>query len=523
MEAEFSTNVDVAEGSLAECVMTAASRRPDSIAFISGSEKRGWKEVERRMIAYAAGLAAAGFGSGSRIAIVAGVSMPHVELTMGLSYAGVTAVPINTRLAPAEMIDIVRRADVAAMAFDAQGGALAATIAEACGGLPLIDIESIPDFGARPTAPAKWAPDALATLLFTGGTTGIPKGVLLTAGNLLVHGANVRNCLRYDADTVVLHGQPIFHVAGLNQLYATVMGAGCLVFRPDGGLAATYEELASNGVNSIGVVPTTLGLLLDFPGRDDRLLARIRSVVYGAAPISEALLSRALTAMPNAKFTQFYGQTETGAVTALLPAYHVLEGRNAGKLRTVGIPRPHLEIAIGNEAGEPLPAGSVGEILVRGRGLTPGYWRSPEETARLYVNGWLRTGDAGVIDGDGFISIVDRYKDMIVTGGENVFSIEVENVLSTHPDVVQCAVYGVPDEHWGEIVEAAIVPRAGATLSDADLIEYSRQRIARYKTPKSIRFHPEGLPLNGVGKVLKHVLRDRSRQERELSGHKALP
>lgn len=266
-------------------------------------------------------------------------------------------------------------------------------------------------------------------------------------------------------------------------------------------------------MNSIGAVPTTLGLLLDFDGRDDSLLKRIRSIVYGAAPISETLLSRALDAMPNARFTQFYGQTETGAVTALLPTYHVLEGPKAGKLRTVGRPRPHLEIAIGNDEGALLPTGSVGEILIRGRGLTPGYWRAPEETARLYVNGWLRTGDAGTIDEDGFVSIVDRYKDMIVTGGENVFSIEVENVLSTHPDVVQCAVYGVPDERWGEIVEAAVVPRAGAVISAADLIAFSRQHIARYKTPKSIRFHPEGLPLNGLGKVLKHVLRDRSRQE----------
>ena len=235
MKAEVPSDVDVAEGSLADCVVTAARRRPNGVAFISGGEKRSWKEVERRMTAHAAALAAAGFGPGSRVAIVAGVSMAHVDFTMGLSHAGVTAVPINTRLAPAEMIDVVRRADVAVLAFDAQSAALAATIAEACGGLPLIDIDAFPDFEAQPPAPATWAPDALATLLFTGGTTGIPKGVLLTAGNLLVHGANVRNCLQYDADTVVLHSQPIFHVAGLNQLYAVVMAAGCLVFRPDGG------------------------------------------------------------------------------------------------------------------------------------------------------------------------------------------------------------------------------------------------------------------------------------------------
>ena len=344
-------------------------------------------------------------------------------------------------------------------------------------------------------------------MLFTGGTTGLPKGVRIQVKGLMTHGRSVAACLSYNKDSVVLHAQPIFHIAGCNQLYGIALAAGTLVFRADIGPKATYEEIALRGVNSIGVVPTTLAMLLGAPERDDALLEQIRSVVYGSAAITPTLLAQALAAMPNAGFCQFYGQTEAGPVTALLPEDHVLDGPRAGKLGTAGKPRPHIRLRIADAEGNAAPGGEAGEVMLAGEGLCDGYWRAPEKTAELFRDGWLRTGDVGILDTDGYLKIVDRYKDMIITGGENVFSAEVENVLASHRAVETCAILGIPDPFWGEAVHGVVILRKGELVSDAELINYCRDRIAHYKCPKTIEIRQDPLPLSGVGKVLKHILR----------------
>lgn len=316
--------------------------------------------------------------------------------------------------------------------------------------------------------------------------------------------------MSYAADTVYPHGMPIFHVGGLGQLLGLTLRGGCHLFHPDASPAAIYGALQHEGLNTICAVPTSLSMLLDSPLRDDALLKRIRAVGYGASAISDALLERLLLALPNASFRQFYGQTESaGAVTALRPPYHVVSGPDAGHLTSCGQVCEGFLIETHDASGVATPPGSPGEIVVRGRHLRPGYWRDPDQTTELLRGGWMHTGDIGILDADGFLTVVDRLKDMIVTGGENVFCSEVENVIARHPAVAECAVVGMPHAVWGEAVHAVIVLRCDCHASEADLAAYCGRALTNYKRPKSIEIAIEPLPLSGVGKVRKNVLRER--------------
>jgi acyl-CoA synthetase (AMP-forming)/AMP-acid ligase II len=514
-------NLNDLEASLGELVARAARDNPQGIAFIDGSSRRTWQQVAARVAEEAAALRNRGLTPGARIAVLAGATEMHVELTLALSWAGLTVVPLNTRLSLVEHTVIVGNADVQAFFHDVVHRERASAVARNLGISKLLSIEEL--LGGVRTSRGdgiplhEWNPDDLAAILYTGGTTGTPKGVRVPVHSMIIQGRTVQTCLRYDRESVVLHTQPIFHVAGCGQLYGAVLAAGTLVFRADVGPAATYEEISQHGVNSIGLVPTTLAMLLNFPGRHEANLKHIRSVVYGAAAITETLLVQAMEAMPNAGFCQFYGQTETGPVTALLAEDHVLTGPRGGKLRTAGRPRPHVLLKITDADGNELPTGAPGEILISGIGLCDGYWRDDERTAELFRNGWLRTGDVGIVDEDGYVRIVDRYKDMIVTGGENVFSAEVEHALAAHPEVESCAVFAVPDAFWGEAVHAAVIRKPGSNVTTTELIAFCRSQIAGYKCPKSIDFRSEPFPLSGVGKVLKTVLRQQATKAKNMT------
>lgn len=499
------------EGSLAALVARAAAVNPEGVAFIEGESQRTWRDVASGVEVKAGVMLDLGLKPGDRIAVLAGVTAQHVELTLILAWAGITVVPLNTRLSLREHIQILKSAAVAALICDAEfadhGRQLA--LEASIGNVLAIDAILKPAGDPRRSLePYSWRPQDLAAILYTGGTTGLPKGVRMPVGSFMVHGKNVMQCLGYDRQSVVLHAQPIFHIAGCNQLYGLIGAAGTLVFRSDIGPAATYDEIRRHGVNSVGMVPTSLAMLLNHPSRDDALLLKIRSIVYGAAAIPETLLEQAVKAMPNARFCQFYGQTEAGPVTALLPEDHVLEGPRAGKLKTAGRARPHIQLRIANADGVEVPVGTPGEIILAGAGLCDGYWQAPDSTAQLFRDGWLRTGDVGVLDADGYVTIVDRFKDMIVTGGENVFCAEVEHVLASHPAVEACTVFGVPDEFWGEAVHATVILKRETNADAAELISFCKKQLAGYKCPKSVEMRTEPFPLSGVGKVLKHILRN---------------
>jgi long-chain acyl-CoA synthetase len=345
--------------------------------------------------------------------------------------------------------------------------------------------------------------DDLAGIFYTGGTTGRSKGVMLTHGGLASNFLMMVAVAPFPADPVFLHTPPMFHLADAACIIGVTMLGGSHVVLPGFEPFATLEAIEQHRINSLVLVPTMIGMLCEALRTRPSDLTSVRRIAYGASPISEAVLTRALAAFPNAEFGQAYGQTELSPVATILThADHL-----AGRLRSAGRAVPGMDLRIVDENLETVPTGEVGEVAVRGPTVMQGYWRQPGLTAQTIVNGWLRTGDAGYLDEDGYLFLVDRVKDMIVSGGENVYSAEVENALMQHPAVLQCAVIGVPDDRWGERVHAVLYLREGFSISDRDLADHCKPLIANYKRPRTFEVRDTPLPLSGAGKILKTELR----------------
>jgi long-chain acyl-CoA synthetase len=323
----------------------------------------------------------------------------------------------------------------------------------------------------------------------------------------MTRGAELNNA----PDSVSLLVAPLFHVAGLGRLVGQlIVGGSCVTlaqFRP----ASVIDAIEEHRISDIIVVPTMLQALLDEPSFTPQRVRSLDRIAFGAAPMPPDLLDRALAAWPHAEFFQAYGLTETaGAVCINLPANHRPEARARGLLTSVGRAGLGAEIIVADESGRELPRGEVGEILARGPMVMQGYWRNPEASAAALRDGWLHTGDAGRMRADGHLFIVDRLKDMIITGGENVYCAEVEAALRSHPQVVHAAVIGVPDARWGEAVHAVVVTAPETEVTADALKAWCRERLAGYKCPRQVTFLRE-LPLSAAGKVLKNVLRERVR------------
>jgi long-chain acyl-CoA synthetase len=267
---------------------------------------------------------------------------------------------------------------------------------------------------------------------------------------------------------------------------------------------AVFDAIERHGVTETNLVPTMLQMMADHPAVRSRDLSSLKKIMYGGSPIAEAVFDRVASALPGVAFTQTYAQSELSPTATIL---HAREHAVAGRRRSGGRATLGVEMRIVDETGRETPRGSVGEICARGDNVMMGYWNRPEETARAIVDGWMHTGDAGYMDEDGFVYLVDRVKDMIISGGENIYSVEVENVVASHPAVAQCAVIGIPSDVWGEAVHAVVTRKPGAKVEAADIISFCRERIAHYKCPRTIDIRDEPLPMSGPGKILKRELR----------------
>jgi long-chain acyl-CoA synthetase len=394
-------------------------------------------------------------------------------------------------------------------------------IAKALGNFALVYADDAPDArpesaldyetlvtDAAPIADVEAAETDLAGIFYTGGTTGRSKGVMLSHRNLF---ASARNALASSDEEVFacyLHAAPMFHIADFaaTQIALLLGGANAIIrgFTRE----AVAQAITKFGVTNVFLVPTMIQMFVDQPGLDKIDLSSLKRVIYGASPISEAVLDRAMKALPHVEFLQAYGMTELSPVATWLPwKDHCGEGRAKGHHRSGGRPAPMVEVRIVDPSNNPVLPRVVGEIVVRGDIVMMGYWERPEETKKAIVDGWMRTGDGGFMDEDAYVYIVDRMKDMIVTGGENVYSAEVENCVAQHPAVAQCAVIGIPDEKWGEAVHAVVMRKPGSAVMETDIIEFCRARIAGYKCPRSVKIQDELLPLSGAGKILKRELR----------------
>jgi acyl-CoA synthetase (AMP-forming)/AMP-acid ligase II len=426
-------------------------------------------------------------------------------------WLGAVACPLNTRWSVAELRHALVDCGARLLLADAAHAAAAAELNEVVAVLPAATL-ALQAQALAPLEDSRSGGDALAAILYTGGTTGRAKGVMLSHANFwtaaVARGAELPN----QPDSIALLVAPLFHVAGLGRLIGqSIVGGTCITmpqFRPP----AVIDAIERHRITDVIVVPSMLQSLMDDPSFDPARVKSLGRVAFGAAPMPPDLLDRALAAWPHAEFFQAYGLTETaGAVCINLPANHRPEARALGRLNSVGRAGRGAEIIIADESGRELPRGQVGEILARGPMVMQGYWRNPEATAAALRDGWLRTGDAGRMLDDGYLFIVDRLKDMIISGGENVYCAEVEAALRSHPQVRQAAVIGVPDARWGESVHAAVVLDEGTdgTVATADeLRAWCRERLAGYKCPRNISFMRE-LPLSAAGKVLKNVLRER--------------
>jgi acyl-CoA synthetase (AMP-forming)/AMP-acid ligase II len=362
---------------------------------------------------------------------------------------------------------------------------------------------------ADPVPDAVRRGEDLAGIFYTGGTTGFPKGVMLSHTNMVSSGLALHSEGTAPAGGCYLHAAPMFHLADMGIAAAHWIAGNTHSFVPAFNPEAVLQAIERDRVTHVLLVPTMIQMLVDHPAmREGRDLGSLRSVIYGASPISEAVLDRAMAALPGVEFTQAYGMTELSPLATLNPPYfHTPEGRRLGKLRAAGRASYCTEVKIVDADDREVPRGTVGEVVVRGPNVMLGYWNKPEQSAEALRGGWMHTGDGAYMDEDGFIFVVDRMKDMIISGGENIYSAEVENVLAQHPAVAACAVIGIPSEKWGEAVHAVVVLKPGAAATDAVLVEHCKAQIAHYKCPRSVEFVAQ-LPLSGAGKVLKTALRE---------------
>ena len=319
-------------------------------------------------------------------------------------------------------------------------------------------------------------------------------------------GNDIRDLARDTSRT--LNVMPLFHSGGAETMFTTVIGAGCNVFLPSFLPQTFLQALEDEKITHASIVPTMVRLVLDSIGERKRDLSALKVLVYGAAPMSQAQIEEAMEKLPGVDLQQGYGQTELAPyVSTLRPEYHVLSGPGSGKIRSIGKVGYCSEAYIADSDGKELPRGEVGELRVRGPNVMLGYWRKPKETAATIDNGWIRTGDAGYMDEDGFIFLIDRLKDMIVSGGENIYSSEVENALAMHPAIATAVAIGIPNERWGEAVHAVVMLREGHRATAEEIINHCHGLIAGYKCPRSVEFRSDPFPVSGAGKILKRELR----------------
>lgn len=484
-----------------------AERAPHAPCLACGDTLLTFRDLDRRSNALANVLVAQGVGAGDRVALLAHTAPIFYELAYACAKLGAIMLPLNWRLSPHEIGQILADAEPTVMLVQ---DALADLLEDA--EAPQIDLDALdrlianasPDFVTLAVDP-----DAPTLLLYTSGTTGMPKGVLISQANLSYVERMAREIWAFDAASVNLVAMPLFHIGGIGYGMMALSQGGHTVLLDCLDPPSIVETVNRHGVTHGFFVPTVVQRLVDHVEAGGEGPRGLKRILYGAAPIGEPLLRRAL-ALFGCEFSHAYGATETaGTVISLPPDQHDPDGPSPERLRSCGRPLPWVELALVDPATEqPVATGEVGEIRIRSGMVTQGYWRKPDETvAAITADGWLKTGDAAYRDADGYVFIHDRYKDMIVSGGENVYPTEIENVLCAHAAVGQVAVIGVPHAKWGETPRAYVVPRAGTTPNEAEMIAFTRARLAHYKCPTSIRF-VDDLPQTASGKILKKDLRD---------------
>jgi acyl-CoA synthetase (AMP-forming)/AMP-acid ligase II len=498
----------------------ARREHPKRTAIVCGDRRTTYEELARRVGRLAGSLQALGVKPGDRIGILAPDSDRYLEFYYAVWWVGAVPTPVNYRLNVAEIAYALEdcgaqtlviddpfvgmlpalRGRVATLATVIYLGFAAAPDATHNYDALLTDGQTFADVG-------RGGSDA-AALFYTGGTTGKAKGVLLSHGGL--HAVTLGALIVSDRlpDPICLHGTPLFHVAGFIMMLQAMMTQSTLVMLPAFDPGKFLELIERERVSKAALVPTMIKRVVDHPVLTQYDLSSWKQLHYGASPIDATLLEHVTEKLPGVALTQYYGMTETSSIAVALPDWcHRSEGRARGCHRGAGFATPCAEMRVVGPDGNDLPHGDIGEVWLRGPGVMLKYWNQPELTAQAVNDGWMRTGDAGYVSPDGLLFIVDRLKDMIISGGENIYSVEVENAILSLEGVAQCAVIGVPDPVWGERVHAVLVLQPNVEINSATVIDHCKRLIAGYKCPRSVEFR-KVLPISGAGKLLKYKLRE---------------
>ncbi len=510
---------DDASFTYARAIRTLAAARPSAPALTFGTTTVSFDDLDRRSDAAATALRSVGVRPGDRVAVLSKNHPVFYELAFACSKVGAVLVGLNWRLAPAEITAIVADAAPAVMIVAEEQSELLTSEARSTGSINhIVSLEqdyetwlaqALPVDGDGAGPEFDGSPDDVVLLLYTSGTTGVPKGVELTNRNVGHTKLLATEVWGFTGDKVNLVGMPMFHIGGIGYGMGAMLVGGHTVLIRDLEPRTIISAVTTHRVTHAFFVPAVIQTILLAPGVEEADFTSLEVLVYGAAPIGDAVLRRAIGVL-GCSFMQNYGMTETaGSFVALRPEDHRLDdAAGAALLRSCGRAVPWVEVAIVDPTTrQPVEVGSVGEIWTRSPMNMRGYRGKPDETAAtVTADGWLRTGDAAFADAEGYLFLFDRFKDMIVSGAENIYPAEIENVLYDHPSIAEVAVIGVPSERWGETPKAIVVVRPGHQLDAATVIEFARTRIARYKCPTSVDFI-EVLPRNASGKVLKKDLR----------------
>lgn len=500
-----------------------ARLHPRKVGLIDGDKRFTYSEIDERANRLCSALNHLGLKKGDKIAIMAHNCHEYVEFYFAIAKGGYVAVPINARLTATEVAYNLNHSESIAFIYhEALEDQIEVILKNKKSYVPnanhiitigkerenTISFNSLLDIAPYESAYAQVEPDDLFMILYTSGTTGIPKGVMISHRNIVANTNSTIIEKRIVPEDINLLVLPLFHIAGFWPLTTHFYRSGLTILLPRFDAEKILQTIEKEKVTFLNLVPTMLQRLITHPGLKDYDLSSLRFLMYAGAPSTVEQIKEAMSILGQHIFYTGLGCTEAGMITNFPGTEHYLEGPLSEKLGSVGKDGINVEVKIVDNEGVELPPGKVGEIIVKGDNVSLGYWKMPQETAKTYKNGWLYTGDLGYRDDDGYIFHVDRKKDIIISGGENVSSREVESIIYQHPAVKEVAVIGIPDKEWGESVRAivSLKPHYKNKVSEQDIMDFCRQRLAGFKRPKKITFLDE-LPKNSVGKISKAELR----------------
>ncbi|GAA5315294.1 MAG: long-chain fatty acid--CoA ligase [Candidatus Pelagadaptatus aseana] len=512
---------------LHDMIERAARLNPTGIATHYQTRSHSWSETLERISRLAAGFASFKPDDGDRVAILSLNNDRYYEAMFATFWASLCVVPMNTRWALPENTYALTDSGSRILLFDDAFTEQAKQLNEATEqliALIYIGEGNCPEWATdyeqliasnQPLAPSSRGGEAMAGIFYTGGTTGFPKGVMQSHSAIWSSALGASEQIGMRREQSYLHTAPMFHMADLCGSMGATLGAATHVVLQGFEPGEVLKTISEQQITHTLLVPAMIKMTLNHPDASTADVSSLQTIIYGASPMPAETLKQCMQTWPEVGLVQAYGQTEMAPIVSLLSA---ADHRTGGEiLKSAGRPSSVTDVRIVDEEGNDCPINQSGEIVARGPHCMLGYWNKPEETAKALQDGWVFTGDAGMLNEDGYLFIVDRVKDMVITGGENVFTTEVENAIIGHEAVQDVAVIGIPHEEWGEAVHAIVILHPGKDVSEADLIAHCRQQIAGYKLPKSITFREEPLPLSGAGKVLKTELRkpywgDKARQ-----------